>query len=236
MGLFEAQVEWVRDYVARGLERGRLVDLDPDEAHPWPTGRSFVLARDTAVELGSPAVGSVGFLVWSAASARRPRPARVLLEGPELAELAARGPDPVPFGQVVVVHGAPPDDYEGYLALKEALYGVSLEGVALRSVPSQAHLWCRVHAEAVAAGFDFGKLGFGIAGRLSRLDHVWGVDVLFHTAGRHGLTPLAEIADQVTHVVGALIKRHEEEHAECDTCEYNDVCDEREHRPRPEVP
>ena len=39
----------------------------------------------------------------------------------------------------------------------------------------------------------------------------------------------AAIAASAQRVVGALIKRHEEEHAECDECEYQDVCDEREH-------
>jgi hypothetical protein len=228
---FDDQVIAVQAHVARARQQGRLRELALDGARLWPSERSFVLARDAAVDLGSPAVGSVGFLVWAPPTHELPPADHVWLEGPDLAELAARGPDPVAFGQVIVVHGHPPDDYEGYLDLKEALYDLALEGVAVRSMPSQSHLWCRIHRGALGDGFGLVQLGAGIIASLRRLEFVAQVDILFHTAGREALAPLTDIAAATERVVGALIKRHEEEHAECDECEYQDVCDERTHPP-----
>ncbi len=235
MARFDEQVAAAQDHVARGMREGRLRELALDGAASWPAGRSFVLARDAALDLGSPAVGSVGFVVWAPASSDPQAVDRVWLEGPDLAPLAARGSQPVPFGQVIVVRGDPPDDYEGYLDLKEGLYDLALEGVAVRSMPSQSHLWCRIHRDALRDGFGLAQLGAGIIASLRRLDFVAQVEVLFHTAGRESLAPLAHIAAATERVVGALIKRHEEEHAECDECEYQDVCDERTHDPPTEA-
>lgn len=240
MSRFDAQVAALEEHLARGVASGRIRQLPSRPAGAWPPGAGFVLARDTAVDLGSPAVGSVGILIWTASEGEGegdgdPGP-RVFLEGPDLPELAQRGAAPQPFGQVVGVRGNPPDDYEGYLALKGALYDLDLEGVAVRSMPSQSHLWCRIHSDALARGFDMSHLGAGIIAGLSRLDFVEQVDVLLHTAGREALAPLADMAASTARVVGALIKRHEEEHAECDDCEYRDICDERAHEPGAVVP
>lgn len=226
---FDQQVAAVQDHVASALQQGRLRELALDGDRDWPSGRTFVLARDAALDLGSPAAGSVGFLVWAPWTHDTQAVDRVWLEGPDVAELAARGADPAAFGQVIVVRGHPSDDYEGYLDLKEALYDLALEGVAVRSMPSQSHLWCRIHRDAVRDGFGLVQLGAGIIAGLRRLDFVAQVDVLFHTAGRASLAPLADIAASAERVVGALIKRHEEQHAQCDECEYQNVCDERTH-------
>jgi len=234
-GRFDVQVAAVQAHLARGLAAGRVRALALPENAGWPTGRSFVLARDTALDLGSPAAGSVGTLIWAPPPLERDPADRVYLEGPDVAELITRGADPLPFGQIIVVRGELPDDYEGYLNLKEALYALAPEGVAVRSMPSQSHLWCRLHRDAVARGFGLAQLGAGIIAGLRRLDFVEQVEVLFHTAGREGLAPLRDIAASAERVVGALIKRHEEEHAECDDCEYRDLCDERDSDPRVEA-
>lgn len=238
MGRFDHQVAALEAYLAQGIDHG-LRELDPPGTPRWPRRRSLVLARDTALDLGSPAVGSVGFLLWASPIDSAPATDRVFLEGPDVASLAALGPaalgpaalgpDSVPFGQVIVVRGDFAADYDCYLELKQGLYDLTLEGVSVRSMPSQSHLWCRIHRDAVDRGFDFAHLGAGLIAGLQRLAFVDQVDVLFHTAGREALAPLANIAAAAARVVGALIKRHEEEHAECDECEYRDICDERDH-------
>jgi CO dehydrogenase/acetyl-CoA synthase beta subunit len=230
MARFDDQVAAVEAYLARGKKQGRVRELDLLGVSPWPTARSFVLARDTALDLGSPAVGSVGFLVWAAPARSGPATDRVFLEGPDVADLARIShQNPVPFGQVIVVRGNFAADYNCYLELKQGLYDLALDGLTMRSMPSQNHLWCRVHADAVDRGFGLAHLGGGIIAGLRRLAFVHQVDVLFHTAGREALAFLAAIAADAGRVVGALVKRHEQEHAECDECEYADICDEREH-------
>lgn len=236
VGRFHEQVVAVEAYLDRGRDQGQVRELDLVGVQAWPSSRSLVLARDTALDLGSPAVGSVGFLVWTKPKGSDPETDRVFLQGADVAVLASQDPgtSPVAFGQVVLVRGDFSDDYNGYLELKQALYDLALDGVALRSMPSQNHLWCRIHADAVSSGFRMAHLGAGIIAGLRRLDFVHQVDVFFHTAGREALAPLTVIAADAGRVVGALIKRHEEAHAECDECEYADICDERDHEPTPE--
>jgi CO dehydrogenase/acetyl-CoA synthase beta subunit len=229
VGRFDAQLANLEAYLERGTRQGRVRELDPVGLAPWPRSRSLVLARDTALDLGSPAVGSVGFLIWASVVDDEALHSRVFLEGPDIDQLSAGPPSPVPFGQVVVVRGDFADDYNCYLELKQGLYDLTLDGIAVRSMPSQNHLWCRVHSDAVRRGFGLAHLGAGIIAGLQRLDFVHQVDVLFHTAGRASMEPLAAMAADTGRVVGALIKRHEEEYSECDECEYADICDEREH-------
>lgn len=248
MARFDPQLAALETYLAEGTDQRLVRKLDLPGPPPWPRRRSMVLARDTALDLGSPAAGSVGFLLWASLAEDLPDTDRVFLEGPDVADLAApgsatpgpaaAGPDPVPFGQVIVVRGDFAADYDCYLELKQAQYSLALDGVSVRSMPSQSHLWCRIHKDAVDRGFGFAHLGAGLIAGLRHLTFVDQVDVVFHTAGREALAPLAAIAADAARVVGALIKRHEEEHAECDECEYADICEERVHvrAPNPGTP
>ena len=61
MARFAQQVEAVRALIRQGMQRGRIRALPVEGAGEWPTGRTFVLARDAALDLGSPAAGSVGW-------------------------------------------------------------------------------------------------------------------------------------------------------------------------------
>ena len=121
------------------------------------------------------------------------------------------------------------EEYDDYLDLKEALYDLQLEGLTLRSMPSHGHLWLRLHREAAAEGFSFGHLGAALREALGSVAAVRRVTVLFVVGDAARRAALGPVADDVKRRVAALIKRHEQEDAECDECEYQDICDEKEH-------
>ncbi len=210
----------------------RLVEVDLAAGQGWPSRRGLVLGADAALDLGSPAVGSLAFLLWSAgAESRTPRRAWRL--GPDVPDLAAASRE-AGLGLVIHVRGEPAQDsaeeYTRYIDLRQALYSITPDGVTLRSMPSQQHLWLRIHRDAVARGFTLAHLGATLSDALLGLPFAREVGLLFVTAGPEALAPLRPLAQDVHRRVGALVKRHEEERAECDECEYQDICDEKEHR------
>jgi hypothetical protein len=248
-----------RTWQRRG-ELHQVQAVHPGEAGwpRWPRGRRIVLRADAALDLGTPAAGSLSFLMWSPAAGEGPAPDpaparhRVAWRGPDISALVDRGDPAVGLGLVIharVSDGRPapvtpppspisaPEpsaarrEYERYLDLKDALYSLELDGVTLRSMPSQQHLWLRLHRDAAAGGFSVAHLGAAVVEALAPVAGVAEVDVMLVTADREALAALQPVADGVQRRVAALVKRHEEELAECDECEYADVCDEREHGP-----
>jgi len=208
----------------------RLVEVDLAAGPGWPSRRGLVLGADAALDLGSPAVGSLAFLLWSAAESGTRRRAWRL--GPDVSDLAAASRE-ASLGLVIHVRGEPPRDsaeeYARYIDLRQALYSITPDGVTLRSMPSQQHLWLRIHRDAVARGFTLAHLGATLSDALLGLPFAREVDLLFVTAGPEALAPLRPLGRDVHRRVGALVKRHEEERAECAECEYQDICDEKEH-------
>ena len=201
----------------------------PSPAKPWPRGRRLVLGADAALDLGTPAAGSRSFLMWSAEAQTGGDGDMMLLVGKNVPELVAAGVREVGLGLVLLAYGDFDEEYADYLDLKEALYGLQLEGLTLRSMPSHGHLWLRLHREAAARGFSFGHLGAGLLEALGAVEAVRQLTILFVVGDTARLAALAPVADDGKRRVAALIKRHEQEDAECQECEYQDICDEKEH-------
>ena len=191
----------------------------------WPEGRRLVLGADTALDLGNPTSGSRAFLLWDATE----NPGDVHLVGADVPALLERGDREVSLGLVIRVQADFDEEYDAYLDLKEALYGVALDGLTLRSMPSQSHLWLRLHRDAAEGGFSLAHLGAALVDTLGAVEGVSAVQVVFVTDDAVRLAALAPLADDVQRRVAALVKRHEEVDAECDECEYQDICDEKEH-------
>jgi hypothetical protein len=251
---FAAQAAELARLRERWRSQGELRELslpasgDGGEGWPrWPRGRRLVLAADAALDLGTPAAGSRAFVLWSPAAASAPAAHRVAWRGPDLGELVAQGHAEVGLGLVIHVRVAEPEpapapdadadadaspgrvEYERYLDLQDALYSLTLDGITLRSMPSQQHLWLRLHRDAVARGVSLAHLGAAVVAALAPVEGFAQVDVLLVTAGPAARAELTPVAEAVQRRVAALVKRHEERLAECDECDYADVCDEREH-------
>ena len=219
--------------LARLLEawkaQGALRTL-PAAPQPWPRGRRLVLGADAALDLGTPAAGSRAFLLWAGqGGSPHSTDGDLLIVGPDVPELLAAGAREVGLGLVLLARGDLCDEYADYLDLKEALYGLQLDGLTLRSMPSHGHLWLRLHREAAAEGFSFGHLGRALVEALGAVEAVDRLTVLFVVGDEARLAALGPVADDVKRRVAALIKRHEEADAACDDCEYQDICDEKEH-------
>ena len=229
-GRFDAPVVALAQLLRRWRAEQAVRTLERPE-RPWPRGRRLVLGADAALDLGSPAGGSRAFLLWAPGGSgeRWAQEDELLLVGPDVPELVAAGKRETSLGLVILARGAFDDEYDGYLDLKEALYGLELEGLTQRSMPSQGHLWLRLHHESAGDGFSLKHLGGALLEDLGEVAAVRQVTILFVVGDEERLAALAPVADDAKRRVAALIKRHEEQDAECDECEYQDICDEKEH-------
>jgi hypothetical protein len=200
--------------------RGLATRILPDRS--WPAARSLVLADQVAVELGNPAAGSLSAALWT----RAPLPSAGALYriGPDVAQSRARS---LRFGQLAIVSGAFDDEYELVLDLQDALCGVALDGVTLRTRPSSQGVWYRASREAVARGLSLAHLGGAL---LDGLEAVAGVEaaavLLVVDDGAPWPEWLADLAREAGRVAAALVKRREERERECDVCDLADVCEE----------
>jgi len=221
MGLFDEQVAFLQDRIARRRSEGALRSFDPSRYDGWPRESSLVLQEQTALELGNPARGSLSFIVWGS-EAPAPDDA-VLLVGPDIGEI-----DPAagaPLAQVVLVSGDFADAYATHRAIREAVYAAELQGFMSRVMPSRQSIWCRVSHRALQEGLSLGHLGSAIVSGIRQAMPVRAVQVLYITSGKGDILELKETAEQVRNITGALIKMSEETSFDCDCCEYRPVCE-----------
>jgi CO dehydrogenase/acetyl-CoA synthase beta subunit len=222
MGLFD---ESLAEMVAWREERrasGELHEFPYNAFSRWPEGSTLVLKEDTALELGATGRASLSLLLWTEEEGLL-REDTVCLVGEELPEA---GGGPVPFGQLVLVRGSFPDEYEAYRDLRDVVYDTRLKGVSSRIWPDRLQVWCRVSREAVRDGFSLVKYGTALLGRLREIEAVEGVEVILIAGELDELDRLRPAAEKTQDTVDALIKMYEEMNFDCETCEYVDVCEE----------
>ena len=220
MGLFDEPLSSVRRFMSEAEEAGRLRRLDAPGPEPWPSGSSLVLQEDTALELGNPSIGSLSMLIWCEKG--EARDGAVSLVGPDLDEAEGTG---LPLAQVVIAAGDFPNEYDSYRDLRDAVYDTKLKGLSVRAMPSKQVLWCRVSREAAAGGFSLGHLGAALLGNLKEVPGVTGAEALFVTAGSEDIARLSGAAAGARRLVDAMMKMYQEKNFDCETCEYQDVCE-----------
>lgn len=223
MGLFKEQLGQLGELVETWRRSGRALELRAGQGEPWPSGSTVVLREDTALELGNPAGASIFFILWAPPGAVSD--GRITVVGPDIPDAVEAGADGVPFAQVVTVSGSFENEYESFRGLRDAVYDTRLEGFSVRAMPSRQSIWCRVARRAADSGFGFANLGSALVESLRRVKEVEGAEVLFVTSGVEDVRALAPAAAGSRRVVEAMMKMYEEENFDCDTCEYQDVCD-----------
>ncbi len=191
----------------------------------WPVRSSLVLREDTAVELGATGRSSLSLLLWTDREDLVPADGVGLL-GPDLSPELEGSPSPLPFGQLVLVRGSFPDEYDAYRDLRDVVYETRPQGVSTRIWPDRLQLWSRVSHEALRDGFTLRRLGNTIIGRLRGSGGPQAVEVLFILGEQEELELLRPAAEKARDVVDALIKMYEEMNFDCESCEYLEVCDE----------
>ncbi len=222
MGLFDEQVTGLRELADAWRRSGRAVELAAAEREPWPAGSTIVLREDTALELGAPAGASLSLIIWTESAVDD---GRVTLVGPDIPGARQAGAAALPFAQVVLVSGSFDNEYDSYRDIRDAVYDTRLEGFSVRAMPSRQSIWCRVAARAADSGFSLADLGSALIGSLRRLEEVTAAQVLFVTSGVEDVQALSPIAAGAQRVVDAMMKMYQEENFDCETCEYQDVCD-----------
>lgn len=193
----------------------------------WPggAGRNVVLAEDMAVELGNPQNDSTSSLL------RTEHPdgvmeGRITLIGTDIPLCSGSS---LPFGKVVLVQVSGFDEdntYERYKEMEAVRYSIDLKGYMIRAVSQYQREWSRISKEAVQNGFSFEILAEALRNEYLKKDYIHAVEFLFVTSSADDVGELQEITKNVGRKISALNKMLSEIDADCDECEYNDVCDE----------
>ncbi len=221
MALFDEQLTEVRGVLDAWRGSGAARDLAVEELEPWPEGPSLVLQEDTSLELGNPSGASLSMLLWCEGS--DVEDGRVTLVGPDVRESIESVS--IPFAQVVIAAGRFENEYDTYRDVRDAVYDTRLSGFSMRTLPSKHTLWCRVGRDAAEKGFSLGHLGAALLKGLRQVDEVTGAEVIFVTASPEDVRKLAPAAASAQRLVDAMMKMYQEQNFDCETCEYQDVCD-----------
>jgi len=146
----------------------------------------------------------------------------VLLAGPDVTESAELS---LPFAQVLVAQGSFPNEYDSYRDLRDAVYDTHLEGLSVRTMPSKQTLWCRVSRDAFSSGLSLAHLGAAYIDALKEVPGVAAAEALFVTSSAADVAKLQRAASGAQRLVDAMMKMYQEQNFDCETCEYQDVCD-----------
>ena len=221
MGLFDQPLADVRSWLDRQQSGGEARRLDPVAHLPWASRPPVVLSDATRLELGNPSVASCSMALWGASDDVADE--QITLVGPDFTQA---GRPSLPLAQVVIVAGRIEDQLECFRSLREAVYGLRLEGVSMRNHPATQRLWYRAGQDAMDLGFCAAMLGSALLERCRELPFVERAEVVLVTASREVVMSLVPTAELAADIGAALIQMSEEMSFDCDTCDYTDVCDQ----------
>jgi len=229
MHLLDSLITEVKNFMARRKEEGGLREFRVSDDSSWPEAgpRDIVLKSDTGVELGNPKDESISFLLWTADSSII-NDGCISLVGPDISD--AKSTD-LPFGKVILARVTGFDEencYDHYREMDFLRYDLSLKGYMMRAVSQYMREWSRVSREAVEKGFSFHILGSALLQNLKVLDYVSEAEVVFVTSSPEDVRELKKPADRFMKYINAMTKMTEEMDFDCESCEYQEVCNEAE--------
>ncbi len=232
MTLFERPLNTITKQIESLRKTALLKTWTPASHPPWPRGKSIVLMDNTALELGHPEKGSLSLLLFSEKTGATNDSEKtgatndeILLHGLDACDITTRT---CAFCQVIIARCDIDNPYECFLSLEDKLFNTALEGMMIRSLPSQQNFWCRLSYAAKTRDFSLYHWGQALVEEIKSLPFVRSVTVFFSTSP--DLIQLFTPASiEVKRIVGALVKRYQEPISECSTCEYSDICEEKNH-------
>lgn len=233
MPFFDTIIADIRQLVAGWNDKSvspflvRTVQAIDNIAWPSAGDRDIVFQSDTGVELGNPRDESISFLAWTD-NAALVTDNRITLVGPDIGETADIR---LPFGKVLLLHGTGFNEdncYERFREMDLSRYDIALKGYMMRAVSQYMREWSRVSQEAVKNGLNFNVLGSAMLQKLKEHDYVHAAEIIFVTASPEHVRQLAPMADRFMHYINAMTKMYQEMDFDCDSCEYQNVCDEAE--------
>lgn len=229
MQLLESLISEVKEFMDRKRAGVGLSEYMASDVLSWPKAgpRDIVLKSDTAVELGNPKDESISFLLWTGDSSTI-KDGRISLVGPDISETPSSD---LPFGKVILARVAGFDEencYDHFREMDFLRYDLSLKGYMMRAVSQYMREWSRVSREAVEKGFSFQILGSALLKNLKALDYVSEAEVIFVTSSPEDVRELKKPADRFMKYINAMTKMTEEMDFDCESCEYQEVCNEAE--------
>jgi CO dehydrogenase/acetyl-CoA synthase beta subunit len=224
MELFKETIAQVRDFVARTGPR-RPWDVDITNVWPKGGGRNIVLKEDLGLELGSPEMDSVSCLLWTH-DLPLVEDGRITLIGDDFPDKTGSS---LPFGKVVIagVEGFSEDNaYDRHKEMDFLRYNLDLKGFMLRAVSQFMREWCRISKEALRANFNAQVLGSALIGLFRTQPFVKTVEIIYCTSSTADVSRLKEITSPAEKIIAAMNKMAGEMDFECETCDYQAVCDD----------
>ncbi len=188
----------------------------------------IILRSDTFAELGNPAEGSTGFIMWTEDTSLI-SDGHITLVGPDIPEMEGGGR---PFAQVIMLAGEHlntelQEKIEEYQHISD-----SLEGYMVRS--SSRSIWGRVSRDAASKGFKLETLAKALMiGIKENVSQVESIEVVFVTTNRDDINQLDQIAAEVDDIRKGIIKEYWKEKGydldcdlDCTSCNSKDTCDD----------
>jgi CO dehydrogenase/acetyl-CoA synthase beta subunit len=227
MDLFERQLNELNYYIGIKKSGAQYKEHIHSTETLWPSGmkRNVVLGGDMAVELGNPRDESVSFLIWTD-DEMKVNSGRITVIGPDIPE--SRGQS-IPFGKIIIarVNGFTPENsYDRYREMDMSRFDIDLKGYMIRAVPQHGREWSRISKEAVDGGFSFPILGGAVMDRLNKFEYVSAAEVIFVTSSKEDVAGLRAISESAMKITGAMNKMAAELSIDCDSCDFQSVCDE----------
>jgi CO dehydrogenase/acetyl-CoA synthase beta subunit len=224
MELFTDTIAKVRSFTQQVAPQKTWI---ADQTLAWPKGgaRNIVLKEDLGLELGSPEKESVSCLLWTEHLASIDD-GRITLLGPDFPESVGQS---LPFGKVVLVgvQGFNEDNaYDRHKDMDFLRYNLDLAGFMLRAVSQFMREWCRISRSALRDGFNARTLGSALMAQFRNLPYVKSVEILYITSSKDDVRKIKEITAKAEQIIAAMNKMAFELSFECETCEYQAVCND----------
>ena len=86
-------------------------------------------------------------------------------------------------------------------------------------------VWCRATKEGVGAGLSLAHLGGAFIEALKDVPGVEAAEAFFITSSPADVARISAAASGAQRLVDAMMKMYQENNFDCETCEYQDVCD-----------
>ena len=188
-------------------------------------GRNIVLREDLGLELGSPQKESLSCLLWTHDLASIEN-GRITLMGPDFTESMGES---LPFGKVVLagVEGFTEDNaYDLHKDLDFLRYSINLKGFMMRSVSQYMREWCRISSTAIRDGFSARTLGSALINLFLEKPFVKAAEVIYLTSSPEDVIRLREVTSGAEKIIAAMNKMASEMDFECESCDYQEVCDD----------
>ncbi|MFO7559632.1 MAG: hypothetical protein R6X10_12435 [Desulfobacterales bacterium] len=229
MRLFNSIIEDIKKFITARIQTGNLLEYIVQDEISWPKAgpTDIVFKSETGIELGNPKDESVSFLAWTDDQSLV-RDGLISLVGPDIGKMKSGS---LPFGKIVLISGSGFNEencYDRFREMDLSRYELSLKGYMMRAVSQYMREWSRVSREAVENGFSFSILGSALSQKLKELHYVDAVEILFVTSSAEDVRELKKTGDRFLQYINAMTKMVEEMDFQCESCEFQEICDEAE--------